>query len=67
MNLIPISPNVLINPEHISCVEQDVIGQTAITYVYVGDKKFILGMKLKDFYDSLGIASQSSGKQHFAG
>lgn len=67
MNLIPISPNVLINPDSITCVEQREVRGIDVTYVWVGDKHYILGVPLDDFYRSLGIAEQSQSGQHFAG
>ena len=67
MNLIPISPNVLINPECISCVEQRDIQGTSVTYVWIGDRDYVLVMPLDEFYKSLGIGEQSNGGQHFAG
>ena len=67
MNLIPISPNVLVNPENISCIEQKVSRGVEITYVWVGDRNYLLEIPLDEFYRSIGIMEQSSGGQYFAG
>lgn len=63
MKLIAIAPNLLVNPDFISSVEQ----KKNFTYVVVGGKEYILKVPMKDFYQSMGIAEQSSGEQHFAG
>lgn len=67
MNLIPISPNILINPEAITCIEQRAVGNSMVTFVYLGDKEFALEYPVEELYKNLGIADQSSGEQHFAG
>jgi len=66
MNLIPISSNVLVNPEHICSVEQKIIGETTITVVRVYEKDYVLTFPLKDFLEKVEKLDQSKG-QHFAG
>lgn len=64
MKLIPISPNVLVNPESISCVEQRDVQGTSVTYVWVGDRDYVLTYKIEDFYKNL---DDGEVKQSFAG
>ncbi len=65
MNLIPISPNVLVNPEYISCVEQRDIGGTTVTYVWIDDRDYVLTYNLEDFYKNLDLGGPTV--QQFAG
>ena len=68
MNLIPISSNVLVNPECISCVEQRNIQGTIVTYVWVDNKEYILSVPLNEFYKNLGLYSEDGEtKQEWAG
>lgn len=67
MNLIAISPNILVNPDWISSVLQEKVKGVMVTCVYVGDKRYILQVPLKEFYKNIGFSSMSSDKQHFAG
>lgn len=67
MNLIPISDNVLINPESISCIEQRTSRGIEVTYVWIGDKNYVLEIPLVDFYKSLGIVEQNQHNQFWAG
>ncbi len=67
MKLIPISPNILINPDCITCVEQREVKGIDVTYVWIGDKHYILSVSLDEFYKNLGIAEMSEGGQYFAG
>lgn len=67
MNLVAISPNVLVNPESIDCVEQRDVQGTQVTYVWIGDRDYVLVTPIEEFYKSLGLAEQSNGQQHFAG
>lgn len=67
MKLIPISPNILINPDCISCIEQREIKGTDVTYVWIGDKHYVLAVPLDEFYASLGLGEMSQGGQHWAG
>lgn len=67
MNLIQISPNVLVNPNEICYVEQRKTKNGSSIKVGVSGKEFDLEIPLQDFYNSLGIAEQSQGGQSFAG
>lgn len=68
MNLIPISSNVLVNPESITCVEQKEVKGIGVTFIWVGNKSYILEVSLEDFYKSLGIGSEKfEYRQEFAG
>ncbi len=67
MNLIPISPNTLINPEEICYITQKKTRSGFVVLIGVEGKEFELEIPLQDFYDSIGIGEQSEGKQHFAG
>lgn len=67
MNLVAISPNILINPSAITCIEQRLVGNNMVTFVYLGEKEFALTYPIEDFYKNLGIADQSSGGQYFGG
>ncbi len=53
MNLIPISPNILVNPDNITCVEQKTSRGVELTYVWVGNRSYLLEIPLDDFYKSL--------------
>ncbi len=65
MKLIAISPNVLVNPEYICSIEQKEYRGVDVTYIYVWDKEYILGIPIEDFYKSLENAGEV--KQYFAG
>lgn len=65
MNLIPISPNVLVNPECISCVEQKMSRGVEVTYVWVGDRSYFLEVPIEEFYKSL--ENYGEIKQYYAG
>lgn len=68
MNLVPISENVLINPEAITCIEQRIVGGVDITYVWIGDRAYILNIPLNEFYKSLRLKEdESKVTQGFAG
>lgn len=67
MNLIPISANVLVNPESITCVEQKVSRGVEITYVWVGDRSYLLEVGLDEFYKSIGLDGSGATVQQFAG
>ena len=68
MNLIPISENVLINPDSITCIEQRVVKGIDVTYVWIGDKHYILSVPLDEFYKSLRLKEEGAEiKQYFAG
>lgn len=68
MKLIPISDNVLVNPECITCVEQKNTKGISITYVWVGNKSYILEYTLEEFYKGLGIGEDNyETKQEFGG
>lgn len=67
MKLIPISPNVLINPCNITCVEQKDVKGTAITYVWLGDKHYILTIPLDEFYKSIEDVDEGEINTFFAG
>lgn len=69
MNLIYIgSPNLLINPEQIEYIEQRTIGVTSVTYVCVGNREFILGIPLDEFYKVLRLKEdENKVTQGFAG
>ncbi len=68
MKLIPISANVLVNPECISCIEQKNTRGVELTYVWVDGKSYILEFPLDKFYEDLGIGEFSqSTVQQFAG
>lgn len=53
MKLIPISSNVLVNIESIDCVEQKVTKGSSLTYIWIGNKSYILEIPLEEFYKSL--------------
>lgn len=65
MKLIPISPNVLVNPDNITCIEQRVSKGIELTYVWVGDKSYLLEIPLDALYKSLDITDQP--QQFWAG
>jgi hypothetical protein len=65
MNLIPISPNILVNPECITCVEQKTSRGVELTYVWVGNRSYLLEIPLDEFYKNLNNATPP--KQYFAG
>lgn len=67
MNLIPISPNVLINAEDICYIEQKKSKNGPVIKIGVGGKEFEVEIPLQQLYDSIGMGEQSSGGQHFAG
>lgn len=67
MKLIPISPNVLINPKDISCIEQKLVKGIEITYVWLGNRSYILEIPLNEFYKNLQIMEDNEPKQFFAG
>ena len=67
MKLIPLSPNILINPDCICYIEQRQVGKATVTFVCIGEKEYVLQVPLNDFYNSLGINEQSNGGQYFAG
>lgn len=65
MKLISIGDkNILINPQQITCVEQRSVGITTVIYVWVGDKQFVLGMSLDEFFK---ILDDVDTKQFFGG
>jgi len=66
MNLIPLSPNILVNPDKISCIEQREIQGTYVTYIWIDDRDYVLTIPLKDFYNSLKMSDGEPG-QFFAG
>lgn len=65
MRLIPISPNILVNPEAITCIEQREVRGIDVTYVWLGDKHYILGYPVEELYKNL--EEQGELKQYFAG
>ncbi len=68
MKLIPISANVLVNPEYIACVEQRMSRGVEYTYVWVEGKSYMLEVPLDQFYKDLGIGEfNQSTVQQFAG
>lgn len=68
MNLVPISSNVLVNPEYITCVEQRLSKGVEVTYVWIGEKNYFLEVPLDSFYESIGIDKVNyTTKQEFAG
>lgn len=68
MNFISLgNPNVLINADQITCIEQRIIGITSVTYIWVGEKEYVLGITLEELWKKLGIGDMNSGGQHFAG
>ena len=70
MNLIPISANVLINPDEICYISQKKTKGGTVIMVGIEGKEFELEIPLQQFYDSVGITSkqaQYDGQQHFAG
>lgn len=67
MNLIPISSNVLVNPDSITCVEQKVSRGIEITYIWVGDRSYLLEVPLDEFYKSLNLSGSDVHQQFFAG
>lgn len=73
MNLINISPNIFINPEYISCIEQKIVNKNTIIVVWVDVKSYVVTMKLEELLgilDNLGIStnvSQIKTVQEFAG
>jgi hypothetical protein len=67
MKLIPISDNVLVNPECITCVEQRMSRGVEVTYVWVGEKNYFLEVPLDQFYKSLGLGENHEYRQEFAG
>lgn len=70
MKLIPISNNILINPERISSIEQkEVRGSkgTYVTYVCVNEKEYVLEIPLQEFMQKLEMADAEPTVQYFAG
>lgn len=67
MNLIPISPNLLINPDDICYVEQRKTKSGTTIKVGIADKEFEVDVPLDEFWKSIGMKAQSSSGQHFAG
>ena len=70
MNLIPISANVLVNPDEICYISQKKTKGGTVIMVGIEGKEFELEIPLQQFYDSIGVAEQQpqyDGKQHFAG
>jgi hypothetical protein len=69
MKLIPISNNVLINPECISCVEQIIERDKIVLYIWCDGRKHEYMYEEKiPIGEFLNILKQDSEKeQHFAG
>lgn len=65
MRLITISDNVVANAESIDCIEQKISRGTSLTYVWIGNRSYVLEVPLEEFYKSL----ENSGeiKQIFGG
>lgn len=61
------NPNVLINPEQISYIEQRIVGITTVSYVCIGGKDFMVGIPLDELWDKLGIGQGVETKQEFGG
>ena len=65
MNLISISPNILINADEICYVEQKKTKRGTVLIVRVSDKEFEVNVPLKDFMNSIVLKGQ--GSQYWAG
>ena len=71
MKLISVSANVFINPEYVSCIEQRNIEGTSVTYVWLGEKSYVLTVPFENFYkEFIDYNNDDSGgeiKQYWAG
>lgn len=67
MNLIKVSPNVLVNPKCISCVEQKKVNGKSVVIVWVEGKSYTLSISMKEFLSSLDNLDISGHGQEFGG
>lgn len=68
MQLIPISDNILINPEHIGCIEQRKIREENVLFIYVDgvEYEYMYSDKVP-IGDFINIIQESKGKQTWVG
>lgn len=67
MRLVSVSANVFVNPECISCIEQRIIEGTAVTYVWIEDKSYVLTVPFEDFYRNIQQTDEKPIQQIWAG
>ena len=68
MKLIPIADNVLVNPDHIGCIEQRKVKNRTILFIYVDGVEYEYEYEDKvPIGDFLNIIQMSENKQFFAG
>lgn len=65
MRLVQVSDNVFVNPDSISCVEQRSEGGVYLTYVWIGEKSYVLTVPFDEFYKD--IEEPVKMVQNFAG
>lgn len=65
MRLIPISANVMVNPDCISCIEQRNMGGVSGMYVWIEDRDYVLTIPFDEFMKS--IRETEPMIQQFAG
>lgn len=65
MRLVSISANVFVNPDSIDCIEQREIEGTHVTYIWVGERSYVLTVPFEEFYRN--VQDSEPIKEHFAG
>lgn len=67
MNLIPISNNILVNPDHIGCIEQRKVRGEIVMFIYVDGVEYEYEFKDKvPIADFINILKEAKHKQYFA-
>lgn len=67
MELIPISTNILINPERISAIETRTLRGKKQHTAVVDNRNYVIEIPIKEFLQSISSVGAKAYEGHFAG